>query len=90
MTPDFVSELYKATNEVANLSLAERRRLIERALAAIADLYEALSKEGNIEPFPTTLMSEIRTIFTSSKKTRTFLHRICCWNAHMKSGNFGS
>ena len=71
-TTDFVSELYRAANEVAKLSLPERRRLIERALAAIADQREILSNQGNVAPFPSAILTEIRTLMNEIDKGPNF------------------
>jgi predicted transcriptional regulator len=60
-TPDFVSELYRAANERAKLSLPERCRLIERALAALADQLETLASRGIIAPVPAASLTEVRT-----------------------------
>lgn len=72
-TTDFVGELYRAANEVAKLPLPERRRLIERALATIADQRETLSSQGNIASFPSAILSEIRTLMNELDNGPDFL-----------------
>lgn len=61
-TTDFVSELYRAANQVTTVTVPERRRLIERALATIADQRSLLSMQSNIAPYRSALLSEIRPL----------------------------
>lgn len=56
---EFVRELFRAGNEVPQLSVSERRRLIERANATITDLRERSMVCGNIVPLTTDITSDL-------------------------------
>jgi hypothetical protein len=56
---EFVRELFRAGNEVHQLSVSETRTLIERANATITDLRERLAEGGNIVPLATDITSDL-------------------------------
>lgn len=47
-TTDFVAELFVAANMIGKVSIFERRRLLERALATIRDMSDLVGRDSRV------------------------------------------
>lgn len=62
VTTDMISEFVRAANNVQRLALGERRRLLERGVAASGALRGLLTKTGKVAPMDESAESVIEDI----------------------------
>ncbi|WP_341487203.1 hypothetical protein [Pararhizobium sp. A13] len=60
-------------NEIAKLSLLERRRLVERALLTITDQRHILTEGGNVTSLPSAVLLDIKNIMGQFDNSPDFL-----------------
>ncbi len=58
-TTDFISELFEAANTLENITLPERRRLLERGIATVRAQQELLRVSSNITAIEPGFMSDM-------------------------------
>ncbi|OWW04588.1 hypothetical protein ATY81_00940 [Rhizobium sp. R72] len=68
-TPDFISELVRAVNQIHLLTLNERKEMVARGIARIHELRHTLDGSGADTPMASRALSEIGTLIEEMDDT---------------------